>query len=61
MCFRSSGSSPVKDSPGTPSPRPDPAFQLAMEAKRLVERVSILNTEDTGMRKLNGYLYCILN
>ncbi|XP_028268427.1 syntaxin-binding protein 4 isoform X3 [Parambassis ranga] len=32
-------SSPVTDSPDTPSPLPDPAFQLAAEAKELVEGV----------------------
>ncbi|XP_056461061.1 syntaxin-binding protein 4 [Gadus chalcogrammus] len=40
--------SPVTTSPGTPSPRPDPALQLAMEAKRLLERVCVLNTGDAG-------------
>ncbi|XP_059902006.1 syntaxin-binding protein 4 isoform X3 [Gadus macrocephalus] len=40
--------SPVETSPGTPSPRPDPALQLAMEAKRLLERVCVLNTGDTA-------------
>ncbi|CAL8317487.1 unnamed protein product [Arctogadus glacialis] len=39
---------PVMSSPGTPSPRPDPALQLAMEAKRLLERVCVLNTGDTA-------------
>ncbi|XP_029363901.1 syntaxin-binding protein 4 [Echeneis naucrates] len=33
-------SSPVTDSPDTPSSLPDPAFQLAVEAKELVEGVS---------------------
>ncbi|XP_068452250.1 syntaxin-binding protein 4 isoform X2 [Clinocottus analis] len=33
----SSRSSPATDSPDTPSPLPDPAFQLAVEAKELVE------------------------
>ncbi|XP_028268429.1 syntaxin-binding protein 4 isoform X5 [Parambassis ranga] len=35
----SNRSSPVTDSPDTPSPLPDPAFQLAAEAKELVEGV----------------------
>ncbi|CAL8272084.1 unnamed protein product [Lota lota] len=48
----SNRSSPVKDSPGTPSPLPDPAFQLAVEAKRLVERVCTLDTKDTVRQRL---------
>ncbi|XP_062263865.1 syntaxin-binding protein 4 isoform X2 [Platichthys flesus] len=32
--------SPATDSPDTPSPLPDPAFQLAVEAKELVEGVT---------------------
>ncbi|KAK5623439.1 hypothetical protein CRENBAI_014223 [Crenichthys baileyi] len=35
----SNRSSPGTDSPSTPSPLPDPAFQLAVEAKELVEGV----------------------
>ncbi|XP_050930033.1 syntaxin-binding protein 4 [Lates calcarifer] len=35
----SNRSSPATDSPETPSPLPDPAFQLAVEAKELVEGV----------------------
>ncbi|XP_059203864.1 syntaxin-binding protein 4 [Centropristis striata] len=35
----SSRSSPATDSPDTPSPLPDPAFQLAVEAKELVAGV----------------------
>ncbi|GLD61206.1 syntaxin-binding protein 4-like protein, partial [Lates japonicus] len=35
----SNRSSPATDSPDTPSPLPDPAFQLAVEAKELVEGV----------------------
>ncbi|KAM9346117.1 syntaxin-binding protein 4 [Symphorus nematophorus] len=42
----SNRSSPATDSPDTPSPLPDPAFQLAVEAKELVEGVSSL-TADT--------------
>uniref|UniRef100_A0A3B4V0E0 Si:dkeyp-72e1.9 n=1 Tax=Seriola dumerili TaxID=41447 RepID=A0A3B4V0E0_SERDU len=36
---RSNRSSPATDSPDTPTPLPDPAFQLAVEAKELVEGV----------------------
>ncbi|XP_035036873.1 syntaxin-binding protein 4 isoform X4 [Hippoglossus stenolepis] len=36
----SNRSSPATDSPDTPSPLPDPAFQLAVEAKELVEGVT---------------------
>ncbi|XP_056257665.1 syntaxin-binding protein 4 isoform X3 [Seriola aureovittata] len=35
----SNRSSPATDSPDTPTPLPDPAFQLAVEAKELVEGV----------------------
>ncbi|KAM6957273.1 syntaxin-binding protein 4 [Aplochiton taeniatus] len=38
---------PAADSPNTPSPIPDPALQLAVEAKELVEGVCALTTEDT--------------
>ncbi|XP_046893635.1 syntaxin-binding protein 4 isoform X5 [Hypomesus transpacificus] len=38
----SNRSSPATDSPDTPSPIPDPAFQLATEAKELVEGVQAL-------------------
>ncbi|XP_016385018.1 syntaxin-binding protein 4-like isoform X1 [Sinocyclocheilus rhinocerous] len=38
--------SPVTDSPDTPSPIPDPACQLAAEAKVLVDGVCSLCTED---------------
>ncbi|XP_016383170.1 syntaxin-binding protein 4-like [Sinocyclocheilus rhinocerous] len=38
--------SPATDSPDTPSPIPDPACQLAAEAKELVDGVSSLCTED---------------
>ncbi|XP_067089034.1 syntaxin-binding protein 4 isoform X5 [Osmerus mordax] len=41
----SNRTSPATDSPDTPSPIPDPAFQLATEAKELVEGVQAL-TED---------------
>ncbi|CAL8342831.1 unnamed protein product [Merluccius merluccius] len=44
----SNRSSPVTDSPDTALPLPDPAFQLAVEAKQLVEGVCTLNTEDTA-------------
>ncbi|KAK9977831.1 hypothetical protein ABG768_019623 [Culter alburnus] len=38
--------SPANDSPDTPSPIPDPACQLAAEAKELVDGVCSLCTED---------------
>ncbi|KAG7220119.1 hypothetical protein INR49_000995 [Caranx melampygus] len=38
-------SSPATDSPDTPSPLPDPAFQLAVEAKELMEGVSSITTD----------------
>ncbi|XP_075888550.1 syntaxin-binding protein 4 isoform X1 [Nelusetta ayraudi] len=44
----SNRSSPATDSPNTPSPLPDPAFQLAVEAQELVTRVCTLTTEDKG-------------
>ncbi|XP_029914722.1 syntaxin-binding protein 4 isoform X4 [Myripristis murdjan] len=45
----SNRSSPATDSPDTPSPLPDPAFQLAVEAKELVEGVHALSTDDTAL------------
>ncbi|XP_028841151.1 syntaxin-binding protein 4 isoform X2 [Denticeps clupeoides] len=42
----SSRSSPATDSPDTPSPVPDPACQLAAEAKELMEGVCSLCTDD---------------
>ncbi|XP_030645630.1 syntaxin-binding protein 4 [Chanos chanos] len=42
----STKSSPATDSPDTPSPIPDPAYQLAAEAKELVDGVCSLCTED---------------
>ncbi|XP_030581417.1 syntaxin-binding protein 4 isoform X3 [Archocentrus centrarchus] len=41
----SSRSSPATESPDTPSPIPDPAFQLAVEAKELVEGVCTLTID----------------
>lgn len=51
---RSSRSSPATDSPNTPSPLPDPAFQLAIEAQELVTRVGTLSTEDKGMQSTHS-------
>ncbi|XP_071765967.2 syntaxin-binding protein 4 [Centroberyx gerrardi] len=45
----SNRSSPATESPDTPSPLPDTAFQLAVEAKELVEGVCALNTDDTAL------------
>ncbi|XP_029996493.1 syntaxin-binding protein 4 isoform X2 [Sphaeramia orbicularis] len=42
----SNRSSPVTESPDTPSPLPDPAIQLAVEAKELVEGVCSITTDD---------------
>ncbi|KAE8283502.1 Syntaxin-binding protein 4 Syntaxin 4-interacting protein [Larimichthys crocea] len=42
----SNRSSPATDSPDTPSPLPDPTFQLAVEAKELVAGVCNLSTDD---------------
>ncbi|XP_071357458.1 syntaxin-binding protein 4 isoform X2 [Trachinotus anak] len=42
----SNRSSPATDSPDTPSPLPDPAFQLAAEAKELVEGVCSVTADD---------------
>ncbi|KAF7656377.1 hypothetical protein LDENG_00041960, partial [Lucifuga dentata] len=42
----SNRSSPVTDSPDTPSALPDSAFQLAVEAKELMKRVCSLSAED---------------
>ncbi|XP_067231418.1 syntaxin-binding protein 4 isoform X1 [Chanodichthys erythropterus] len=42
----STRASPANDSPDTPSPIPDPACQLAAEAKELVDGVCSLCTED---------------
>ncbi|XP_047426820.1 syntaxin-binding protein 4 isoform X3 [Mugil cephalus] len=39
-------SPPITDSPDTPSPLPDPAFQLAVEAKELVEGVCTVAADD---------------
>ncbi|XP_031672191.1 syntaxin-binding protein 4-like isoform X4 [Oncorhynchus kisutch] len=45
----SSRTSPATDSPETPSPIPDPACQLAAEARELVEGVrSLSSTDDTA-------------
>lgn len=44
--YRSTRASPANDSPDTPSPIPDPACQLAAEAKELVDGVCSLCTED---------------
>ncbi|CAI5682410.1 unnamed protein product [Oreochromis niloticus] len=41
----SNRSSPATESPDIPSPIPDPAFQLAVEAKELVEGVCTLTTD----------------
>lgn len=41
-------SSPATDSPDTPSPLPDPAFQLAVEAKELVQGVSSKASENAS-------------
>lgn len=46
--LRSNRSSPATDSPSTPSPLPDPAFQLAVEAKELVQGVCSLTVDDKG-------------
>lgn len=43
--IRSNRSSPATESPDIPSPIPDPAFQLAVEAKELVEGVCTLTTD----------------
>lgn len=48
LYVRSNKSSPATDSPNTPSPLPDPAFQLAEEAKELVAGVCTLTAEDKG-------------
>ncbi len=52
VCVRvhisSNRSSPATDSPDTPSPLPDPAFQLAVEAKELVAGFSALTANDQG-------------
>lgn len=45
---RSNRSSPVTESPDTPSPLPDSAFQLAVEAKELVEGVWSITADDQG-------------
>ncbi|TKS92300.1 Syntaxin-binding protein 4 [Collichthys lucidus] len=42
----SNRSSPATDSPDTPSPLPDPTFQLAVEAKELVAGVCNLSADD---------------
>uniref|UniRef100_A0A3Q3WD43 PDZ domain-containing protein n=1 Tax=Mola mola TaxID=94237 RepID=A0A3Q3WD43_MOLML len=42
----SNRSSPAPDSPNTPSPLPDPALQLAVEAKELVAGVCMLTSDD---------------
>nr|XP_033499777.1 syntaxin-binding protein 4 isoform X2 [Epinephelus lanceolatus] len=42
----SNRSSPATDSPDTPSPLPDPAFQLAVEAKELVAGVCTPTADD---------------
>lgn len=47
-CNRSNKSSPATDSPDTPSPLPDRAFQLAVEAKELVEGVCSITADDQG-------------
>lgn len=44
--YRCAQVSPVTDRPDTPSPIPDPACQLAAEAKELVDGVCSLCTED---------------
>ncbi|KAM3597363.1 uncharacterized protein V6R79_003590 [Siganus canaliculatus] len=44
----SNRSSPPADSPNTVPPLPDPAFQLAVEAKELVARVCSLSADDTA-------------
>ncbi len=48
LYIRSNRSSPATDSPDTPSPLPDPAFQLAAEAKELVAGVCTSPADDTG-------------
>ncbi|XP_070838199.1 syntaxin-binding protein 4 isoform X2 [Chaetodon trifascialis] len=45
----SNRSSPATDSPDTPSPLPDPAFQLAVEAKELVAGVCTLTADDKAL------------
>ncbi|XP_051987361.1 syntaxin-binding protein 4-like isoform X2 [Xyrauchen texanus] len=45
----SMGASPATDIPDTPSPIPDPACQLAAEAKELVDGVCSLCTEDHSL------------
>lgn len=45
VCDRSS---PAPDSPNTPSPLPDPALQLAVEAKELVTGVCMVTSDDKG-------------
>lgn len=52
VSIRSNRSSPATESPDIPSPIPDPAFQLAVEAKELVEGVCTL-TSDTGTELTN--------
>lgn len=44
----SSRSSPATDSPDTPSPLPNSAFQLAVEAKELVAGVCSPTADDKG-------------
>ncbi|KAM3864034.1 syntaxin-binding protein 4 [Diretmus argenteus] len=44
----SNRSSPATDSPDTPSPLPDSAFQLVIEAKELVDGVCAIKTDNTA-------------
>ncbi|KAI3359387.1 hypothetical protein L3Q82_002890 [Scortum barcoo] len=46
----SNRSSPATNSPDTPSPLPDPAFQLAVEAKELVEGVCALTDDNQEIK-----------
>ncbi|XP_051242830.1 syntaxin-binding protein 4 isoform X2 [Dicentrarchus labrax] len=50
----SNRSSPATDSPDTPSPLPDPAFQLAVEAKELVAGVSTLPADQASESALEA-------
>ncbi|XP_037545235.1 syntaxin-binding protein 4 [Nematolebias whitei] len=53
-----SRSSPVTDSPDALSPLPDPAFQLAVEAKQLVAGGCTVATDDKGTPNFECCLMC---
>ncbi|XP_028311204.1 syntaxin-binding protein 4 isoform X2 [Gouania willdenowi] len=50
----SNRSSPATESPDTPSPLPDPAFQLAVEAKELMEGASSITANDKAAASQSG-------